>query len=105
VRTLSGPAAAGLNRVVWDLKIGSDESSGRGGGGVEVIPGEYRVRVDSGEGSADGILVVLPDPRIAVPHADRVARMEAIEEVRGWVAEVADARERLRRPARRFPGS
>ena len=47
---LTGPADAGLNRVMWNMRPGSSQTGrgggGRGGGAAPLPPGTYRVRID-----------------------------------------------------------
>ncbi len=91
VRTLAGTTDAGLNRVVWDLR---DETEG---GGIEVMPGTYSVRVDAGVGSGAGTFEVLPDHRYPYDPAARAAKIAARKEVAGWIAAAAEAHDRLER--------
>jgi len=68
VRTLEGPAEAGVNRVVWGLErkglpapdADEDDDEPRG---PEVFPGTYGVRITVGEATAEGMVEVRPDPR------------------------------------------
>jgi hypothetical protein len=77
VRTLSGPAARGLNRVRWDLRADPPAAPapgatppapgrGRGGGPVAALvgPGQYRVtiRIPGLAKDLSGIITVEPDP-------------------------------------------
>jgi hypothetical protein len=57
IRTLDGPKAAGINRVMWNLAPqpppgqgagGFGGGGGRGGGGGTVEPGTYIVTLDVG---------------------------------------------------------
>ncbi|NIP77738.1 MAG: hypothetical protein GWM90_00455, partial [Gemmatimonadetes bacterium] len=68
IRTLEGPAEAGVNRVVWALerrgfpRPGADEDDPEPAG-PEVVPGTYGVRVTVGDHVAEGTVEVLQDPR------------------------------------------
>ena len=68
VRTLKGPAAAGVNRITWGLERkglpapDADEDAPEPGG-PEVFPGRYAVRVTVGDHTSEGVVEVLPDPR------------------------------------------
>ena len=68
VRTLKGPAEAGMNRTTWGLERtgiippDADEDDDEPGG-PEVLPGTYQVRITVGDFTADGEVTVLPDPR------------------------------------------
>ena len=88
IRTMNGRAEEGLNRMAWNLRVslpgGEEAEQGGGGGGFrgasqgpEVVPGDYMVRVTVGEQSSEQPLRVLPDPRVEVPMADRMAKFEA----------------------------
>jgi hypothetical protein len=51
VAQLKGPSAAGLNRVLWNMRAGSTPTAGRGGrgGGGPTLPaGDSRITVDVG---------------------------------------------------------
>jgi hypothetical protein len=68
IRTLKGPAKAGVNRTVWglqrkgipapDAKEDADEPAG-----PEIVPGTYAARITVGEHTAEGRVEVRPDPR------------------------------------------
>ncbi len=72
IRTLKGPAEAGVNRVAWGLERsgvrvpGSDTTSPEPRG-PEVVPGTYGVRVTFGDHVANGEVDVAPDPRREKP--------------------------------------
>ena len=91
VRTLAGTTDPGLNRVVWDLR---DETEG---GGIEVMPGSYSVRVTAGSGSGAQAIEVLPDHRYPYDPEGRAAKIAARKEVAGWIATAGEARDRLER--------
>ncbi len=85
VRMLDGPGAAGLNRVIWDLRhdpIPHDTTRydvpnlDSGPDGPFVLPGEFTVVMRVGEERRQQDLVVRPDERLRVSEADRVARYE-----------------------------
>ncbi|HEY6230694.1 MAG TPA: hypothetical protein VIW64_05490 [Pyrinomonadaceae bacterium] len=94
VRDLKGPKEAGLNRVVWDLRLNppvpapspSPEAPGGGGffgtpRGPRVQPGTYVVRIAAGDKTATGNIVVQEDPRIQIVEADRGKLNAAIAKV------------------------
>ena len=91
VRTLAGTTDPGLNRVVWDLR---DETEG---GGIEVMPGSYSVRVNVGPASGAQPLEVLPDHRYPNDPEARAAKIAARKEVAGWITTAGEARDRLER--------
>jgi photosystem II stability/assembly factor-like uncharacterized protein len=88
VRTLRGPAQAGMNRVAWDLRME--------GGGPVVLPGKYIVGV-TGAGQTE--LTVQPDPKFAISDADRKARFSAIMGAYTLQQQLAPAREAARQSA------
>ena len=121
VRTLSGTADRGLNRVVWDLRMALPDDPGEVG--PWVLPGRYVVRVEAGGHVAEGSVEVVADPRLDISIADRRARIavqleaarrsaaasqaedriddaiEAVEEVLAWLPEDDEA-SALRRQGR-----
>jgi hypothetical protein len=92
VRDLKGPKEAGLNRIVWDLRLNPaappPPGQGEGGGGFfgaprgpRVQPGVYTVKVSAGDKTATGNVTVQEDPRIQIVEADRGKLNEAIAKV------------------------
>jgi small-conductance mechanosensitive channel len=91
VRDLKGPKEAGLNRIVWDLRLNPPapppEGQGEGGGffgtprGPRVMPGVYVVKLNAGDKTATGNVTVQEDPRIQIVEADRGKLNEAIARV------------------------
>jgi hypothetical protein len=106
IRTFTAPAALGVNRVVWDLRhdefrepsAGEEEPSFRfgGGGGPDVLPGTYGVKVKYGEQEASGTVTVLADPRYDIPMSEREAKLAAIMYAGALQEVVADAVSRIR---------
>ena len=86
VRDLKGPKEAGLNRVVWDLRLEppAQPQEGQSGGffgtprGPRVQPGVYVVKVSAGDKTATTSVTVQEDPRIQIVEADRGKLNEAI---------------------------
>ena len=91
VRSLTGPASAGINRVTWDTRGESPIPPGQGGpggggggffggggAGPRVDPGEFTVKVTAGALEATQKLEVREDPRVTMTAADRAARRDAI---------------------------
>jgi len=84
VRTFTGPAEEGLNRVVWDLRL--DAPWDVEGGGFftpqapEALPGRYgvRVRLGTSGAEAEGSVEVRADPRARIPLAGRREKHEAL---------------------------
>jgi hypothetical protein len=91
VRELKGPKEAGLNRIVWDLRLNPaapPPPEGEGGGGFfgaprgpRVQPGEYVIKVAAGDKTATGNVTVQEDPRIQIMEADRGKLNDAIAKV------------------------
>jgi photosystem II stability/assembly factor-like uncharacterized protein len=99
IRTLRGPAEAGLNRTCWDLRqapplpesglppmasctgggVGEGGGFGRANLGPGVPPGKYTVAVTPAGGPAMRTdLTVEPDPHFTISEADRQTRHAAI---------------------------
>jgi photosystem II stability/assembly factor-like uncharacterized protein len=106
VAKLQAPHAAGINRVVWNLRYdalpstGGDEESGgrvRPVPGPLVLPGAYTVRLTAGGRSYDQTLQVLEDPRIQASAADRKAWTDALLAVGELYRGAATLSERLDR--------
>ena len=93
IRELDGPGAAGVNRTNWDLRANppaeptpeQQEAIAAGFGfgprGPLVEPGEYTIRIKSGDKEATQKVTVEEDNRIAISASDRAARHEAIEKL------------------------
>ncbi|HET9228763.1 MAG TPA: hypothetical protein VFR31_18940, partial [Thermoanaerobaculia bacterium] len=87
IRTFQAPVTQGVNRAAWDLKRDAfkriprrDANPFREGGGPEVLPGTYRVRVSyKDHKSAEQTVRVLPDPRFEGRLGGRQANWEALE--------------------------
>jgi photosystem II stability/assembly factor-like uncharacterized protein len=92
IRTLRGPAQAGLNRTCWDLRqagplpenahpqmAGCTGVGNRGGAGPIVMPGKYSVSVTppGGKPLRTGVTVA-PDPHFPISDTDRAARQAAL---------------------------
>jgi hypothetical protein len=107
IRTLTGPVVTGLNRVVWDLRLG--DPPGADGGffrprGGYTLPGVYRVTVRLGELESTGEVQVLADPRTRIPADRRRAKLAALEEAGAWMAVGAQAQQRLEDAAEAVDG-
>jgi photosystem II stability/assembly factor-like uncharacterized protein len=93
VRELDGPGAAGVNRTNWDLRANppaeptpeQQEAIAAGFGfgprGPLVEPGEYTIKIKTGDKEAAQKVTVEEDNRIAISASDRAARHEAIEKL------------------------
>ena len=98
VRTLKAELEPGLNRASWDLRHDSPVP-GAGQGfrgpppGPRVLPGEYTVRIASGDASAEGSVQVAEDPRIQISEADRRANYDALMRLTGMLSGMSRAHE------------
>jgi len=95
VRVIRMQAAPGLNRVAWDLsergfrRPGQDDRPG--GGGPEVVPGDYSVRITIDGETATGRVHVVLDPRLGITRQDRIANHDALEHLGEMQELAADA--------------
>ena len=94
VRTLSGPAVPGMNRIAWDLrenpptlsgplgefsdatlKLGSDD----GRRSADVLPGSFTVRISSEGAESVQTLEVGTDIRVDIDMVERIAKYRAVK--------------------------
>jgi photosystem II stability/assembly factor-like uncharacterized protein len=75
----------GINRVEWNLSHDAfkrpsvDPYAGLfGGGGADVLPGDYTVTIDFRDQEVSGSIKVLSDPRFSISRADREAKHAAV---------------------------
>ncbi|NNM31943.1 MAG: hypothetical protein HKO53_02705 [Gemmatimonadetes bacterium] len=67
VRELWGPAEAGMNEVIWDLRLVEEDASGEPmDPGPRVLPGTYQVVVEGPNVSETADVEVRLDPRIEI---------------------------------------
>ena len=123
VRTLTGPAARGLNRVRWDMRYdpvearpttnGRGRAGGRGGGGSAedgplVLPGAYRfaLAIPGIATSLHGTIAVEADPMDrAFPAAQRLARQDALMRLYALEKNLVRTRSTFRTPAANEAGA
>ncbi len=87
IRTLKGPAKAGINRVYWEMRqkgirfnfnpfsSGQEDDADRAEpAGATVLPGTYTARITYGEYSDETTINVKMDPRVEASLADLEAR-------------------------------
>jgi len=99
------PAAAGLNRFVWDFSLPGpwDPNASRSGrNGPTALPGRYVVRLTAGGRTLDQPLVVRLDPRVAKDGvtpavlaeqlAHNLAVRDLLSDANRLIAEVTTAR-------------
>jgi hypothetical protein len=78
------PAAAGMNRFVWDMRYApvpripgfTASEYDQGLVGPQVVPGTYRVRMSAGGTSQEASMEIRMDPRMPTPQADLKAEFE-----------------------------
>ena len=109
VRELTGPGAAGIQQVRWDLRIeppytpsGPPQQFGGGfqGGqarGPRVLPGTYTVAMEAAGQSQEEELVVRLDPRVEMSRADLEARQAALMSAYDLARPVYEAGQATRR--------
>ena len=112
VRALTGPRAAGLNRVHWDLRyepskevrlrtsplyapdieVGSDGTRPGGGARLSILapPGTYTIRLDAGGKQLTQKLEVRKDPNSGGTDADIQQQMKMLFELRRDLDEATD---------------
>jgi photosystem II stability/assembly factor-like uncharacterized protein len=113
VRTLEGPAEAGINEVLWDWRhdrpyeARQGGGGGRGGGGGGrgggapqgpiVLPGTYTVSMDVGGQTYSSTVEIEADPRRPMTMADRRARQDALMSLHVLAKPLNDAMEATQR--------
>jgi photosystem II stability/assembly factor-like uncharacterized protein len=117
VRTLRGPNARGVNRILWDLRdepnepivlltspmyaehieVGEDGRPAPGGARISILmpPGRYTVRLTVDGRTHEQPLTVLKDPHSAGTEADIAAQVTFVRAVRDDVVEAGEAVERV----------
>ena len=86
------PAAAGMNRFLWDLRYpGARAAEGSpaspGAGGPTVVPGTYRVRLTVDGAIHDRTFEVRLDPEVSASQADLEAQLRLLLQVRDKLGE------------------
>jgi photosystem II stability/assembly factor-like uncharacterized protein len=76
VTTLGRPAAAGLNRLWWDLEASDAEEGYPVPDGMEVPPGAYTLSIVGLPGAGRRTVTVHPDPRVEHDSAAWLAGMQ-----------------------------
>ncbi len=93
VRTFSGTAERGMNRVTWDLREDPPTLSGplaefrdapplaNDGGvrSVDVLPGSFTVRISSEGAESLRMVEVRTDDRVDIEMVDRIAKYQAVK--------------------------
>jgi len=101
----AAPAKAGLNTFVWnqrhtaifEVPQGIVMWGGRGGGGgPKAIPGNYQVKMTSGDYTSTHPLVLKPDPRLDTTPAEYAEQYRVTVEIGKKIFELYDSLNRLR---------
>jgi hypothetical protein len=104
IRTLKykTPEKAGFHRIYWSMdEKGPDRPSrtirkrNREAGGVDVIPGSYKVVVSLGEMTSETMITVASDPRLDVSTTSIKEVYEASKKLEGFTQTAADAVKQL----------
>ena len=96
VRELDGTGEAGLNEVIWNLRLAADGADGEAmDPGPRVLPGSYAVALSAGEATMETPAEVRLDPRVEISRGDLVARHAAMMDSYRLSGAVSDARERM----------
>ena len=94
VRELDGSGDAGLNEIVWTLRLVEQGADGEPlSPGPRVLPGRYTVALTAGEETMERTLEVRLDPRVEIPSDGLRARQEAMLDSYRMSGAVSGARE------------
>jgi photosystem II stability/assembly factor-like uncharacterized protein len=95
VRDLQGSAAAGFNRVVWDLRSAAPAALTNQRGPF-VTPGTYTIVVRAAGRESTSTVKVDPDPLIPMTDAERQLRYQHLTDALRVQADLADAASDIR---------
>ena len=96
VRELKGGGEAGLNEVIWDLRLAAEGGDGEAvDPGPRVLPGRYTVALAAGDATLEASVEVRLDPRAEISRSDLMARHAAMMDSYRLSGMVSDARERM----------
>ncbi|MFN7118510.1 MAG: hypothetical protein ACK4TA_17060, partial [Saprospiraceae bacterium] len=104
IRTYSAPIDSGMNKLYWDMRMDGVRFPSRQEarpdadlpGGLDVMPGTYKVVVSYGGSKDSTMLTVNGDPRLPIAEADRKAKAVAYEDFAKMVSTATDAFNRIR---------
>jgi photosystem II stability/assembly factor-like uncharacterized protein len=85
----------GVNRKVWDLKRTIREEGGADLRGVEVLAGNYTVKIKVLDIEMTGNLEVIEDPRFNISIEDRLEKVEALGELQSLTSTLETTESRL----------
>ena len=96
VREADGTGDAGLNEVMWDLRLAAQGGDGEAmDPGPRVLPGSYTVALSAGDATLETPVEVRLDPRTEISRGDLMARHAAMLDSYGLSGAVGDARDRI----------
>ena len=96
IRTLEASGEAGLNEVMWDLRLVEDDANGEAmEPGPRVMPGTYVVELTTGADIVQSEVTVRLDPRVELGRRETMARHRSMLESYRLSGPVADAGEVL----------
>ena len=94
VRELEGSGDAGLNEVIWDLRLAAEGTGGEAmDPGPRVLPGSYTVALSAGGETMVEEAEVRLDPRVEISRGELMARHTAMMDSYRLSGVVAAARE------------
>ena len=100
IRTLAPSSDAGLNEVVWDLRLVEDDADGNAmDPGPRVLPGIYIAELTTGSDVVQQELQVRMDPRVQMSRRELMVRHQSMMEsyrLSGPVESAEDALDTLR---------
>ena len=104
IRTFKTGAKAGINRLVWKLdqkrprfpSQPKPKADAPEGGGMDILPGTYTVKISYNEAKDSTTVLVKADPRSPITDAERKARYDLMQQAMKPVAVVTQAADRLR---------
>lgn len=100
MRELDAPAGAGLNQVVWDLRLTEEDAAGNTmDPGPRVLPGVYIAELTTGSDVVQQELQVRMDPRVEMSRRELMVRHQSMMEsyrLSGPVESAEDALDAMR---------
>lgn len=104
IRTFKAPAKPGINRLVWKRDQKMPRLPGQPKptpdkpetGGMEIMPGEYLMRLSFDKAKDSAKVMVKPDPRLPLPTEVLTARNEIVKQLVKKIETATTATDRLR---------
>ena len=96
VRELDGTGDAGLNEVIWDLRLAAEGADGEAmDPGPRVLPGSYTVTLTAGDVTLETPVEVRLDPRVEISRFALMARHTAMMDSYRLSGAMSDAQEAM----------